>query len=200
MWLRQIDGQAASAKEVLKRREDPLWEALVPVTASMLHAATAEAPAASAASAAGEASRPPDRYRQDRPAQEMVGTAVLLVGGSRAITRVRVLGDVIMVKERDKHVEFTVDDGTGLLLCVLWRSDLAKQGFTQHGLQLGKLLHVGGPIRRYRGKVQLTAYFLAPETHVDGISLFWLQVTAALPPPLFNKDKYACVQMHLMRG
>ena len=185
MWLRQIDGKTASPQEVLQWGADPLWDTLVPVTVSMLHAATAEA----AAGAAAGAERQPDRYRQDRPAQETVGAAVMMVGGNRAITRMRVLGDVILVKERDKHVEFTVDDGTGLLPCVLWRADLAKQGVTEHGLQLGKLVHVGGPVRRYLGKVQLTAWFLAPETQVDGMSLFWLQVIAAHPP---IQHRYAC--------
>jgi len=173
-WLRQ----ASSAHEQLTRT-DPLWDVLVPVTASMLH---------SSAEAANAASRPPELAQSKaRPAQEMVGETIMLVGGNRAITRVRLLGDVISVKERDKMIEFTMDDGTGLVSCVLWRIDMERVGVVAQSIELGKLLHIGGQVRRYLGKLQLNVWFLAPELHVDGTSLFWLQVwrvTPCSPPPL----------------
>jgi len=169
-WLRQIDAGAAGADEVMRWGADPLWDTLVPVTASMLRAATATAPATR-----------PDRGQQ-RPAQDMVGTTMLVVGGDRAITRVRLLGDVISaVKERDKFFEFTVDDATGLLPCVCWKADAARVGIAVQGLQLGSLIHVGGQVRRYKGTVQLNVWFLVPEPHVDGMSLFWLQVPSFAP-------------------
>ncbi len=163
-WLRQIDAGAASVDEEMRWRADPLWDTFVPVTASMLCTASATAPATR-----------PERDQQC-PAQDRVGTTMLVVGGDRAITRVRLLGDVISVKERDKCFEFTVDDATGLMPCVYWKADAARVGIAVQRLQLGRLFHVGGPVRRYKGTLQLNVWFLAPEQHVDGMSLFWLQV------------------------
>ena len=168
-WLRQIDAGAACADEVMRWGADPLWDTLVPVSVSMLREAMATAPATR-----------PERGQQ-RPAQDMVGTTMLVVGGDRAITRVRLLGDVVSVKERDKYFEFTVDDATGLLPCVWWKADVGRVGSAVQALQLGRLLHVGGQIRRYKGTVQLNVWFLAPEPHVDGMSLFWLQVPPFIP-------------------
>ena len=50
-------------------------------------------------------------------------------------------------------------------------------GVDAKGIGLGKLLHVGCHVRRYNGKVQLNVWFLTPEHSVDGLSLFWLQVS-----------------------
>ena len=170
-WLRQIDVGEASVDEVMQWGADPLWDTFVPVTVSMVRAA---------ATAAAPTTRPD--HTQQRPAQDMIGTAMLVVGSGRAITRVRLLGDVISVKERANFFEFTVDDATGLLPCVCWKEDAARVGIALQWLQLGKLLHVGGQIRRYNGNVQLNVWFLSPEPHVDGMSLFWLQVARSLSP------------------
>lgn len=164
-WLRQIDAKMATAHEALQWGADPLWDTMVPVTASMLHSATSAAP--------------PPGHKEARPAQEMISAAMYVVGGGRAISRIRLLGDVVALKTREKFIDFTVDDGTGLLSCVLWQEDLARMGRVAHCLQLGKLIHIGGYIRRYLGKVQLNVWFLALETDADAMSLFWLQVMAS---------------------
>ena len=179
-WVREIDGCTASACDVLQWGSDPLWGALVPVTASMLLSAAAAAAAARPADAQGR--------NKAQPAQDRAGVPVLLVGGTRAIRRVRLLGDVVCIRERSSLVEFTLDDCTGLLPCQLWKSDLGDLGGDPQalqmganlsqilpGLQLGRLLHVGGLIQHYRGQMQLNVKFLAPEHHADGLSLFWLQ-------------------------
>lgn len=169
-WLRQIDARAASAQEVLQWGADPLWDTMVPVTAAMLHAAAATAP-------------PPARPSHG-PAQEALSATMHVVGSGRAISRVRLLGDVIALKVREKYIDFTVDDGTGLLQCVLWQEDLARigSGLAAQSLQLGRLMHVGGPIRRYLGRMQLNVWFLALESDADAMSLFWLQVLARPSP------------------
>jgi hypothetical protein len=192
-WLRQIDAQTqASAREVMNWGADPLWKALVPVTASMLHSA-----AAVAAAKTPVVEDHAEVHREARPAQDRVGAAMLLVGGSRAIRQVRVLGDVICLKEKLSHVEFMIDDGTGLLPCVVWRDDLAQIGADPQGLKLGasleqvlpslqlaRLLHAGGYLRHWRGKMQLNVKFLAPDLHADGMSLFWLQVVPFSSRPI----------------
>jgi hypothetical protein len=196
-WLRQMNVHAQSSHEVLQWGLDPLWDTLVPVSVSMLHSAT-------------EDTEQPDGHGE-RPAQDMAGTAILMVDGSRAITSVRVMGDVILVKHGwgGKLIDFTVDDGTGLLRCVLWQNN-TSQVWPPPGIQLGKLLHVGGPVERYMGNVQLKVNFISPETHVDGMSLFWLQVSPVSLRPsrgvlkgctgiTINKDKYTCIQVSLGR-
>jgi hypothetical protein len=173
-WLRQIDARAASAQEVMQWGADPLWDTMVPVTAAMLHSAAASAP---------PPARPPlDGPGETRSAQEALIATMHVVGGGRAISRVRLLGDVIALKVREKFIDFTVDDGTGLLPCVLWQEDLACMGSAAQSLQLGRLMHVGGYIRRYLGRLQLNVWFLALESDADAMSHFWLQVPTRPSP------------------
>ena len=44
-------------------------------------------------------------------------------GAARVISKVRLLGDVIALEEKPAMWAFTIDDGTGLIRCVLWKED-----------------------------------------------------------------------------
>jgi hypothetical protein len=44
-------------------------------------------------------------------------------GTERVISKVRILGDVVALEEKSSMWAFTLDDGTGLIRCVLWKDD-----------------------------------------------------------------------------
>ncbi len=44
-------------------------------------------------------------------------------GAARVISKVRLLGDVVALEEKPLMWSFILDDGSGLLRCVLWKDD-----------------------------------------------------------------------------
>eukprot|EP00960_Hanusia_phi_P075783 768466-Hanusia_phi.AAC.4 len=124
---------------------DPLWNTMVPVTASMIHGAYSSMINRHGVVSAADAELPARRGHD--------GVGIMVVGRDRVVSRVRLLGDVVSVKDRDTFVEFKLDDSTELITCILWKSDAMKPGLGYDGVKLGSHLHVGGKLSQYRGEV-----------------------------------------------
>jgi hypothetical protein len=74
--------------------EDPVWNAYVKCTVRMLELL--------------------------KPATEYSECTVRLLPGGRAVEKFRILGHVVSLKVQERKTEFTLDDGTGMLLCTWW--------------------------------------------------------------------------------
>jgi len=142
---------------------DPVWDTYVKMSASLLHQAVDKALA--------------PRQRTDR---SNFCPEVLLFGAGRVVNRVRALGYVVSVKDNSSAREFMLDDGTGLLSCIIFRNesmDACLLPFlSTDSAMLGQLIHVGGPVDFYAGKPQLKVFFASVEHDVNGEVLFWLEV------------------------
>ncbi len=44
-------------------------------------------------------------------------------GAARVISKVRLVGDIVALEEKPLMWSFILDDGSGLLRCVLWKDD-----------------------------------------------------------------------------
>ncbi|EKX40278.1 hypothetical protein GUITHDRAFT_142987 [Guillardia theta CCMP2712] len=147
---------------------DPLWNTMVPVTASMVHSAYSRMVTKHGLVCAADGELPARRGSE--------GVGIMVVGRNRVISRVRLLGDVVAVKDRDNFVEFKLDDSSDIITCILWKSDAMKPGLGYEGVKLGKHLHVGGKLSQYRGEVQLSVWFASIEENVDAMSYFWVKM------------------------
>ena len=80
--------------------------------------------------------------------------------GTRNVHQVMITGIVVKSDLRAAQIEFQVDDGSAVLSCLWWRSDIidaARDVETCMGLvELGYTVTVWGRITSYRGQSQLT--------------------------------------------
>ncbi len=139
---------------------DPIWDSYAKASVSLLRDAVTKAMAP----------------KQPQPCRD---EEVLVFGAGRVVTRVRLLGYIVSVKDSSSAREFLIDDGTGLLSCILFRNDSSPNPTLSQFLDpdvklLGLLIHVGGPVDVYGGKPQLKVFFASVEQDVHGEVLFWL--------------------------
>ena len=104
---------------------DPLWNTMVPVTASMVHSAYSRMVTEHGLVCAADGELPARRGSE--------GIGIMVVGRKRVISRVLLLRDVVAVKDRDNFVEFKLDDSSDIITCILWKSDAMKPGLGYEG-------------------------------------------------------------------
>ncbi|XP_058197333.1 CST complex subunit STN1 [Rhododendron vialii] len=109
------------------------------------------------------------------------------------LTRAETLG-VVTTRELkpDRFLKFSVDDGTGIIPCILWLNHLTSPYFSRRSpsdvrliadaaaqfasrVQLGAVLRVRGRITGYRGSVQITVSDVVAERDPNAEVLHWLQ-------------------------
>ncbi|KAJ1482574.1 hypothetical protein T484DRAFT_1897463 [Baffinella frigidus] len=120
----------------IMRSPDPLWETYVCVSIGMIRqifegrSGVAGAAAVGAAGGAKQAAahgpgRGPEAGAGRSHALADFENGVLALASGRPISLVRVLGDVVSVEDKEP-LRLTLDDGSGLLNCVLWSTDQVR--------------------------------------------------------------------------
>mmetsp|Transcript_2734 Transcript_2734/g.7544 ORF Transcript_2734/g.7544 Transcript_2734/m.7544 type:complete len:116 (+) Transcript_2734:115-462(+) len=96
---------------------------------------------------------------------------------------VEVVGTVVDVRRQDQYVAFSLDDGTGLLLCVVWPGERGVPGWGELPpgvVQLGQCVRCRGVLRRQqlRGgthQSRLDVHALREEPDPLAEALHWVQ-------------------------
>eukprot|EP00117_Sycon_ciliatum_P032344 scpid64145/ scgid25100/ CST complex subunit STN1; Alpha-accessory factor of 44 kDa; Oligonucleotide/oligosaccharide-binding fold-containing protein 1; Suppressor of cdc thirteen homolog len=106
--------------------------------------------------------------------------------GNRVVSKVQVLGDIVSVHERERNVQFCVDDGSAVLTCVLWKNrDAPDWDAATNGLALGSVVHALGKIKVFRGERQLTVSSWRIIDDVHAQCVHWMEVVQ------LNRDIYS---------
>lgn len=71
---------------------------------------------------------------------------------------------------------FTLDDGSAVVNCIVWRDSSAARDRDLQELPLGSLLRAKGRMKTYRGQRQLTAWHIAAERDPLAEPLRWLEL------------------------
>lgn len=113
--------------------------------------------------------------------------------GAHAVHQVSVIGTVVEISPAAKAIHFEVDDGSAVLGCVWWRTDIVDAALDVAAclgmLQLGGAVTVWGRITAYKGTRQLTVHNVAVEKDPHAEMARWLRVVDlmegvyAAPPP-----------------
>lgn len=95
--------------------------------------------------------------------------------------RVHVLGRIVEVDRRPKLVRYAIDDGTGTLDCVVWktRGKEDKDDRPCVLLQLSQQVRALGYLSDYREQRQITATQLFVEDDPNAEAVFWLETALA---------------------
>ena len=100
--------------------------------------------------------------------------------GSRAVHQMSVLGTVVEMSTTAKAIHFEVDDGSAVLGCVWWRTDIIDAvldvGACLDMLQLGAAVTVWGHITTYKANRQLTVHHVAVEQDPHAEAARWLRI------------------------
>ena len=82
--------------------------------------------------------------------------------GELIISRVHVVGIVVQMKEFPEKLQFEIDDGTGLLLCLFWFNKLEMEQlfYFKSLIRIGNLLTLQGKIIKKKEKKVLNVYLL----------------------------------------
>lgn len=71
---------------------------------------------------------------------------------------------------------FALDDGSGVVNCLVWRDSSAARDRDLHELPLGSLLRAKGRMKTFRGQRQLTAWHISAERDPLAEPLRWLEL------------------------
>lgn len=111
---------------------------------------------------------------------------------------VEIAGVVTSIHSRTEKVLYSVDDGTGVIPCLLWRKrDLSTKEYCQedsgsYGILLGQFVVVQGWVGSYRNVRQINSQSILVNEDPNAESLFWLrtiqldQDVYSQPPPQLN--------------
>jgi hypothetical protein len=91
----------------------------------------------------------------------------------RPVTLVELAGFVVRRTLRRDRVEWTLDDGTGLLACTHWHAATADAADT--AVHVGTFVRLHGRLKLFRGQHNVTVYRVAVDEHADAQALVWLQ-------------------------
>ena len=92
--------------------------------------------------------------------------------GFRPVTLVELAGFVVRRTVRRDRVEWTLDDGSGLIACTMWDSASDADDAAVH---VGTFVRLHGRLKRFRGQLQVTVYRVVLDQHADAQALVWLQ-------------------------
>jgi len=112
---------------------------------------------------------------------------VRLLGPGAVESKAEVLGTVVDLVKKEAYAAFSLDDGTGLLVCKLYFGERGVPPASVHApdeLQLGAVLRARGRVGRLRvgeeEKVQLLVTQLAAERHPAAEAGHWMRCYLAL--------------------
>eukprot|EP00731_Ephydatia_muelleri_P027320 Em0019g193a len=91
------------------------------------------------------------------------------------ISNVHLLGDVVSISQKNKFIQYEIDDGTGTIQCYHWRPvEGSDQGMVVP--ELGNLVSVFGKLSEYNGKRQIRVLNIMMETDPNVEPMHWLEV------------------------
>lgn len=93
------------------------------------------------------------------------------------VSLVELAGYVVRRVLRRARVEFTLDDGTGLISCTHW--DAEADAESESLVHVGTFVRVHGKLKLFRGHHNITVYRFALEDRPDTQALVWLQQVQA---------------------
>jgi len=114
--------------------------------------------------------------------------------------RVQVVGCVVSRIIKEKYISYLVDDGSGIIRCVVWltppTSNCRQSGQSamdignpsQELLQVGQLGRIFGKVSCYQLRKQISVHCIHVEDQIDAEILHWLQVVA-LSQDVYYADK-----------
>ncbi|XP_044463225.1 replication protein A 32 kDa subunit A isoform X2 [Mangifera indica] len=95
-----------------------------------------------------------------------------VVNGSE-VTNVTLVGMVFGKEERASDVTFTLDDGTGRVLCKRWASEVFDTK-EMEAVQDGMYVRLNGHLKSFQGKKQLVAFSVRPVTSFDEVTFHFI--------------------------
>jgi hypothetical protein len=92
------------------------------------------------------------------------------------VSLVELAGFVVRRVLRRARIEFTLDDGTGLISCTHWDAQDEDDAAAQESLvHVGTFVRVHGKLKLFRGHHNITVYRFVLEERPDTQALVWLQ-------------------------
>eukprot|EP00124_Ichthyophonus_hoferi_P002603 Ihof_evm4s184 gene=Ihof_evmTU4s184 len=91
------------------------------------------------------------------------------------ISRVEVMGYIVSVDVRSRLTTYHVDDGSGVISCVVWSKNNREE--PQFPLELGTLVKARGRVTSYREARQITITSIGAERINNAELLWWLEVS-----------------------
>jgi hypothetical protein len=96
------------------------------------------------------------------------------------VSLVELAGFVVRRVLRRARIEFTLDDGTGLISCTHWDAQDEDDAAAQESLvHVGTFVRVHGKLKLFRGHHNITVYRFVLEERPDTQALVWLQQVQA---------------------
>eukprot|EP00697_Spironema_sp_BW2_P015480 gnl/Spiro4/6346_TR3271_c0_g2_i1.p1 gnl/Spiro4/6346_TR3271_c0_g2~~gnl/Spiro4/6346_TR3271_c0_g2_i1.p1 ORF type:complete len:171 (+),score=50.04 gnl/Spiro4/6346_TR3271_c0_g2_i1:76-513(+) len=97
--------------------------------------------------------------------------------GDVPVTHAEIVGVVVSVVVKDSFFKFAVDDGTGVVMCIVWLNDAKHAHSSTSAPPLGALVSVCGKVKisRYCSRRELSVDTVALLDDPDAESLFWLE-------------------------
>jgi len=84
------------------------------------------------------------------------GFCNVIVCGKRSVHQVALCGTIVELARRQSHLEFSLDDGSGVVLCVWWHAGATVENCAvMQAVQLGDVVTVWAQISEYQGMRQL---------------------------------------------
>lgn len=91
------------------------------------------------------------------------------------VSLVELAGFVVRRVLRRARVEFTLDDGTGLISCTHWDAEDDARVADESLVHVGTFVRVHGKLKLFRGHHNITVYRFVLEERPDTQALVWLQ-------------------------
>ncbi|XP_031264386.1 replication protein A 32 kDa subunit A-like [Pistacia vera] len=95
-----------------------------------------------------------------------------VVNGSE-VTNVTLVGMVFSKEERASDVTFTLDDGTGRIVCKRWASEVFDTK-EMEAVEDGMYVRLNGHLKSFQGKKQLVAFSVRPVTSFDEVTFHFI--------------------------
>ncbi|ESR63378.1 Replication protein A 32 kDa subunit A [Citrus sinensis] len=90
------------------------------------------------------------------------------------ITNVTLVGLVYNKEERASDVNFTLDDGTGRVVCKRWASEVFDTR-EMEAIQDGMYVRLIGNLKSFQGKKQIVAFSVRPVTNFDEVTCHYIE-------------------------
>lgn len=90
------------------------------------------------------------------------------------VTNVTLVGLVYNKEERASDVNFTLDDGTGRVVCKRWASEVFDTR-EMEAIQDGMYVRLIGNLKSFQGKKQIVAFSVRPVTNFDEVTCHYIE-------------------------
>lgn len=119
------------------------------------------------------------------------GTFNLL--NKHCITKCHVLGIIVSVEDWNTKTTITLDDGTGVIQCILWNNHEKKKHFRKF-CKLGESVHIFGKLSIYKNTFkQIVISRIVPSENIDSECMFYLQVLKNMKT-VYNQQQNTIIQ------